>query len=1178
MKTKTNRTLRKILSIALCLALVMSYVPLASVMAGAVESTIPVIEGYGFDSDDSEFGDVFINPITSDTSATGTSWCDEAGKGNLIFQWGYGDTLDVTLVEPDGVVTYETSNIQPHSDDSKSSDLHWTEFPLSSTYEDGTYITATRGFDNYTNDEFSAYGTGSVANVFTQTASGDPSFLSDGMLMYGESIIENGTTSMSFDHIPATFRFIITNTHEKALSLESVTLRVVDADGSSVPAAAKYCNIEIEAENRYPKLFYGNFAYSTYDSVTTNLSDYTLEAGESYLAYALALPLGKVDNGKHDDTAFEGKTIQVEVTTSEGECIAFELAGDDIANANPSNAYNWVGGKSYTMRMETRCYDGCAFDITGKCTVCGYECTHNFDDKGFCSACGSYQPAVLNANGYYEINNAGQLYWFARLVNIEGVTDANAILTENVDLEGRIWYPIGLYNDIAEAGGESVRNQYKGNFDGNFHTVSNFTAIGTGSQGFIGYSSTSAVIKNLGVINATVSGWNAGAVMAYMGTVENCYAVDCNVTANTIANTSMVYAGAVAGTQQATVINSFAYNCEIIVGEDWAEKSSVSGIGGVTATNSYYLSETETEDGGKTAEQFESGEVAYLLQQGNTEQVWGQDNNQAGAKPMFTSNELYKVVTVGETGNYSVANVGDTNGDGTVDVTDYQAVVNKALADDHEQIETASYDDIVKYDLDGDGYLDVIDAYLLHLFINGFTTVDVYAVGDYDLNGKAFEEADIKAIKHAIENPEKLATYKKYASDINGDGKLDENDLTALTAKYGEVTGTECADNVEVYYRWGNSYTTCTATAMCTLCGKKVATETVNTTSETLSESTCTQDGKVKYTAIFENELFEEKIKTVTTDMLPHNLSDGVCTVCGIIDATNMTADELETAVTELLLVGKTNITVALAEDAEQGMFSAIRTAFSESTAADGSINLTVSGAKTVPDYGFFDIDDYYDNDDKNIAGDKLKSLTLTDVKTIEDFAFSACTYLESVNLPQVVTIGECAFNEWKKGTKLTSLNLPNATTIGDWAFAYSSLLTSVNLPKVTSIGVLAFGYCDLRTLDLPEATTIGGEAFMNNYNLVSCSAPKATTIDYYPWGSNGTSKLERLELTAVGDFTLYNNLFAYTPIEQIDLVLNKDKESQVTQNDDGTATWATTNRYGGLLTYTFKSITFVGE
>ena len=294
------------------------------------------------------------------------------------------------------------------------------------------------------------------------------------------------------------------------------------------------------------------------------------------------------------------------------------------------------------------------------------------------------------------------------------------------------------------------------------------------------------------------------------------------------------------------------------------------------------------------------------------------------------------------------------------------------------------------------------------------------------------------------------------------------------------------------------------------------------------------------------------------------------------IDAAILTADKLNAAVTMALETGVTDIRIKLAADAGQEMFSAIWTAFSESTAADGSINLTISGAKPVPEYGFFDNENYFENGEKNIAGDKLKSLTLTDVETIGDFAFSACTYLESVNLPQVVTIGECAFNEWKKGTKLTTLDLPNATTIGDWAFAYSSLLTSVNLPKVVTIGTVAFADCDLRTLDLPEATTIGGEAFMNNDNLVSCSAPKATTIDYYPWGSNGTSKLERLELTAVGNFTLSNNLFAYTSTEQIDLVLNKDKESQVTQNEDGTATWATTSQYGGSLTYTFKSITFV--
>ena len=282
----------------------------------------------------------------------------------------------------------------------------------------------------------------------------------------------------------------------------------------------------------------------------------------------------------------------------------------------------------------------------------------------------------------------------------------------------------------------------------------------------------------------------------------------------------------------------------------------------------------------------------------------------------------------------------------------------------------------------------------------------------------------------------------------------------------------------------------------------------------------------------------------------------------------NTTAETLQNAIAAKLAAGETDIRIKLAENADATMFSAITAALAADGIEEGSIDLTISGAKTVPEYGFY----YSDNDDKNIAGDKLKSLTLTDVETIEEYAFSACTYLESVNLPQVVTIGECAFNEWKKGTKLTSLNLPNATTIGDWAFAYSSLLTSINLPKVTSIGMHAFGYCDLRTLNLPEVTTIDGEAFLNNYNLVSCSAPKATTIDYYPWGN--CSKLETLELTAAGGFTLGNNLFANTPTGQINLVLNKDKESQVTQNADGTATWKTTNSNGGKLEYTFKSIT----
>ena len=293
-----------------------------------------------------------------------------------------------------------------------------------------------------------------------------------------------------------------------------------------------------------------------------------------------------------------------------------------------------------------------------------------------------------------------------------------------------------------------------------------------------------------------------------------------------------------------------------------------------------------------------------------------------------------------------------------------------------------------------------------------------------------------------------------------------------------------------------------------------------------------------------------------------------------IIDAEAMTAEQLNAAVAKALDYGITAISVNLAEDADATMFSAITAALAADGIEEGSIDLTISGAKTVPEYGFFDYGDYFENDEKNIAGDKLKSLTLTDVETIGKYAFSACTNLEAVNMPNVVTIGKFAFNEYTKGTKLTSLDLPNATTIGESAFAYSSLLTSVNLPKMVTIGVQAFDNCDIRTLDLPEVTEIGGGAFMYNYNLVSCSAPKVTTIGFYPWGN--CSRLETLELTAAGDFTLSNNLFANTPTGQINLVLNIDKTDNVSEDN-----WTYKYIYGErelTQTITFKSITFVGE
>ncbi len=325
--------------------------------------------------------------------------------------------------------------------------------------------------------------------------------------------------------------------------------------------------------------------------------------------------------------------------------------------------------------------------------------------------------------------------------------------------------------------------------------------------GIVGSPSYSAIITNTVNTGDVVSiessaGVYIGGFAGYVDGRNQAEFKNCYNTGNVIVNGSnsmSSYFGGFFGQCGSALVIENCYNYGKVQIAGTFEKSKVGSFAGNlysvgTLSNCYYNT-TDAVYGavnnadytgitGKTAEQFASGEVAYLLQQGNTEQVWGQDSNQAGAKPIFDSTGLYKVVTVGETGNYSVANVGDTNGDGTVDVEDYQALVNKALADDHEQIEKAEYDDIVRYDLYGDGYLDVLDAHLMNLVINGHKTVDVYAVGDYDLNGVAFAEADILAMGAAMQDNKPLSTYQKYACDMNADGKVDYDDLNTLTSMF----------------------------------------------------------------------------------------------------------------------------------------------------------------------------------------------------------------------------------------------------------------------------------------------------------------------------------------------------------------------------------------------------------
>lgn len=140
------------------------------------------------------------------------------------------------------------------------------------------------------------------------------------------------------------------------------------------------------------------------------------------------------------------------------------------------------------------------------------EHQHIYNNNGFCDFCGKYQPAVLNGNGFYEIRNAGQLFWFAALINGDKSNadfeaqqkGANAILLNDIDLEEREWTPIGNYET--------------GIFDGNNYTISNLrisknsSGNAISSQGFFG-SVTGGTIKNFTILGEVkTTDYNVGGI------------------------------------------------------------------------------------------------------------------------------------------------------------------------------------------------------------------------------------------------------------------------------------------------------------------------------------------------------------------------------------------------------------------------------------------------------------------------------------------------------------------------------------------------------------------------------------------------------------------------------------------------------------------------------------------
>ena len=117
-------------------------------------------------------------------------------------------------------------------------------------------------------------------------------------------------------------------------------------------------------------------------------------------------------------------------------------------------------------------------------------------------------------------------------------------------------------------------------------------------------------------------------------------------------------------------------------------------------------------------------------------------------------------------------------------------------------------------------------------------------------------------------------------------------------------------------------------------------------------------------------------------------------------------------------------------------------------------------------------------------------------VKSVGASAFSSCTGLTSVTIPNSVTsIGNYAFSGCKG---LTALTFPNSvTSIGGYAFKNCTGLKSITIPNfVTSIGDGAFESCKgLTAVTIGNSvTSIGGYAFKDCTGLKSITIPNFVT------------------------------------------------------------------------------------
>ena len=295
--------------------------------------------------------------VTNGSDATRNVWDDTKGSGNLAFEWESVDinsdkTNNLIFVLSDGKnaiscktpsqadASYSGLSVTPNGENPRRAKFQTVNYYATSDLQSAVYCYSVAGnaeiVEDATKGEHLCHL--NMPATFTQSVSQNPSFLRDYMYMYATTAYKGDNTLLKYKHIPATFRFVVTNSTGKPITLQEVS--VSTSDKSVV--ASKSIDLRLDWSDGYTELISSD---SGYDKVSVAMgSGASLSNGAKYTAYAMALPLPS-------DDAFKGKTLDFTVKSDNSELVAFQMDGEKLASLNRYDRCNWVGGKVYTIRL-----------------------------------------------------------------------------------------------------------------------------------------------------------------------------------------------------------------------------------------------------------------------------------------------------------------------------------------------------------------------------------------------------------------------------------------------------------------------------------------------------------------------------------------------------------------------------------------------------------------------------------------------------------------------------------------------------------------------------------------------------------------------------------------------------------------------------------------------------------